>query len=201
MYKLRCCVDKKKMNEKKSKVSYQDVQKKYKDTRTAVHKATAHTLREKFQALQLTAITERAHRVVEKNWTLVPRLVDWDWRKQQAYWKKKRPRYWEMAIWHKAKLCGLVIGVPTRGKTRLYIEGIEGSPTRSDPLSGKIMQIALFASERYAEALGCQEIWIVDPAEGLLDAYKKLGYNVRPPNQLGKLFRMSTYAIKSMGVI
>ncbi|PEH90050.1 hypothetical protein CRM82_16935 [Comamonas terrigena] len=112
--------------------------------------------------------------------------------------RMKRPSYWEMAIWHKNTLCGLVLGKPSQKRTRLYIEGIEGNPAQH-PLKGKIIAIALIASEMYADSIGCDQVWLVEPDPLLLDTYKRAGYNLVLPNKLLKrVFRLKSFATKEL---
>ena len=156
-------------------------------------------LRNRLPNLQIKAITPHALEAFTSDWNHALRLVDWDWEDQQRRWRRRRPSYWEMAIWHKQTLCGLVIGGPSRRRSRLYVEGIEGNP-EPHPLKTHIVRVALLGSERYAEAIGCKEVWIVDPAEGLLDLYKNFGYAIRLPNKfLAKVLRQKRFAVKLVG--
>lgn len=175
-------------------------EKKYRDARENTHRRTVMLLRGNLQHLQVTAITPHAIYAFSATWNHGLRRVDWDWEGQQKIWHKRRPSYWEMAIWHKRTLCGLIIGGPSRRRSRLYVEGIEGNPS-STPLKTHILRVALFASEMYAEAIGCREVWVVEPAKELHDLYVAFGYNVRLPNKLlSKVLRRTSYAVKSVGV-
>lgn len=182
-----------------TKHNFSTIEEKYRKIREEVHRATVMVLRQRLPHLQITAITPRALDFFNLVWRREVRRVDWDWEYQQRCWRKKRPSYWEMAIWHKQILCGLVMGGPSRRRSRLYIEGIEGSPEQH-PLKTHIIRIALIGSERYAATIGCKEVWLIEPAEGLLDLYVQFGYTVRPPNKfLAKVFRQKTFAVKSVG--
>ena len=104
-----------------------------------------------------------------------------------------------MAIWHKQTLCGLVVGGPSRRRIRLYVEGIEANP-EENPLKSQIIPIALLASEQYAGVIGCEEIWLVEPAEALTNLYIKAGYNIRLPNKfIARILRQNRYAVKKIG--
>ncbi len=175
---------------------------KYRSKRENVHRAVLMNLRRsgssaKFQHVNLTDITERAIDFFEHNWHTPDRRVNWNWREELVKWKSRRPSHWEMAIWHRQTLCGLVLGGPSRRRSRLYVEGIEAYPA-SHPLKRQIMPIALVAAERYAVSIGCKEIWIVDPGP-LLDLYGKAGYHFRPPNKfLAKVLRLKSHAVKTL---
>lgn len=151
---------------------------------------------ESFHHLTITDITLRAINAFKSQWDHRARRHSWAWDQEVLIWRKKRPSQWEMAIWHKQTLCGLVVGGPSRRRSRLYVEGIEGNPS-SHPLKGHIIAIALLASERYAEHIRCKELWLVDPEEELLDSYRSAGYDVRPSNKLlAKFLRRKRFAVK-----
>lgn len=172
----------------------------YRTAREAAHRSTVMTLRslaaESFQHLTITDVTVRAIQTFQTQWDHQARRYPWEWDKQVLAWRKKRASQWEMAIWHKQVLCGLVVGGPSRRRSRLYVEGIEGNPS-THPLKGHIIAIALLASERYAEGIGCAELWLVNPAEELIDEYRQAGYHVRPSNRLlAKILRRKSFAVK-----
>lgn len=174
----------------------------YRAHREAVHRSTVMALRKrdasKFTPLTITAITEHALSSFRSQWNHDLRVVDWDWEVELATWRKKRPSYWDMAIWHKQTLCGLVLGGPSRRRSRLYVEGIESNP--ENPFKKFIIPIALLASERYAETIKSKEVWLVSPHEALVDTYISAGYTVRPPNKfLAKILRSKTFATKVVG--
>lgn len=153
----------------------------------------------RYAQLTITSITEHALSSFRSQWNSGLRMVDWDWEHELAIWRKRRPSYWDMAIWHKQTLCGLVLGGPSRRRSRLYVEGIEASP-ENNPFKSLIIPIALLASERYAELINSKEVWLVEPAEALIDRYTKAGYTVRPPNKfLAKILRKKTFATKVVG--
>lgn len=171
----------------------------YRKDREEIHRKTVMTFRQSLQHLQITSITTRALESLSSTWNCGLRTVDWDWGYQQRVWRKRRPSYWEMAIWHKQTLCGLVLGGPSRRRSRLYVEGIEGNPSTT-PLKTHIIPIALIGSEMYASSIGCKEVWLVDPAEGLLDRYVKAGYTIKSPNKfLAKVLRQKRFAVKAVG--
>jgi hypothetical protein len=177
---------------------------KYREARDATYRATVMFFRSaddgKFSHLTVTAITTRAVEAYETQWNQSARLVSWDWGRQVELWRAKRPSYWEMAVWHKQKLCGLVVGGPSRRRKRLYVEGIEANP-EENPLKTNIIPVALLAAEQYAVAIGCNEVWLVCPPDELFPIYEKTGYNIRLPSFFAaKILRRNRYAIKKIGV-
>ncbi len=84
------------------------------------------------QSIQFSLITEEALQTIETHWANDPtRKVAWNWREVRDALRKKKHHPFEVAIWHKEVLCGLAIGPISRGKHRIYVEGVEGSPTRT----------------------------------------------------------------------
>lgn len=98
----------------------------------------------------------------------------WDWEK---IWHQgcKRSRRVELAIWVEQKLCGLALGRVSKNCVVATIHYLESNP-QSNPLKGNIAPIAI----RYVEALGimhgCTQSSIEQPAPGLVEFYKGLGY-------------------------
>lgn len=151
-----------------------------------------------FSSLTISAIREHAVEALRQQWDHGLRRVRWNWPEEREIVKMKRPSYWEMAIWHRQTLCGLVLGKPSQKRSRLYIEGIEGNPS-PHPLKGKITPIALLASEMYANLIGCEEVWLVEPDPALLDTYARAGYHLRLPNKLlKKVFGLKSFATKEL---
>lgn len=133
-----------------------------------------------------------------RSWDHSQRRVSWRWEEERETARMKRPSYWEMAIWHRQTLCGLVLGKPSQKRSRLYIEGIEGNPS-GHPFKGLIIPIALIASEMYAHSIGCKEVWLVEPHEDLLDRYQQAGYNLMLRHKLiKKVFGAKSFATKTL---
>ncbi|BBL25337.1 hypothetical protein [Comamonas terrigena] len=176
---------------------------KYQQIRVETYSAAVRQLRmtttdSAFESLTISEIRDRAAEAYLQHWNHSLRRVRWKWLEMREQLRMKRPSYWEMAIWHKNTLCGLVLGKPSQKRTRLYIEGIEGNPAQH-PLKGKIIAIALIASEMYADSIGCDQVWLVEPDPLLLDTYKRAGYNLVLPNKLLKrVFRLKSFATKEL---
>ena len=176
---------------------------KYRELREKAHRTTLMIFRRRsesrFSHLKITAITPHAIDAFRDHWDHTKRRVSWIWEDEASKWRRRRPSHWEMAIWHKQTLCGLVLGGPSRRRSRLYVEGIEGNPD-GNPLKTQIIPIALLASELYAESIGSSEVWLVEPAAGLLDLYEQAGYTIRLPNKLlAKVLCLNSYAVKAVG--
>lgn len=180
-----------------------NAEQKYQELRSVTHRSTVMSLRSvdsgKFATLTVTSITPRALEAYNGQWNQIARRVDWDWATEADAWRRKKPSYWDMAIWHKQALCGLVLGGPSRRRSRLYVEGIEANP-EENPFRTQIIPVALLASEQYAKAIGCKEVWLVDPPEALYAQYEKAGYTIRLPNKyIARIFQWNGYAVKKVG--
>lgn len=176
---------------------------KYQLKRTETYSSAVRTLRsvphlkEQFSHVRISEMREHVFDAL-RGWDHSQRKVNWKWAEEREAVRMKRPSYWEMAIWHRQTLCGLVLGKPSQKRSRLYIEGIEGNPS-AHPLKGQIIPIALLASEMYAQSIGCAEVWLVEPHELLLDRYERAGYNLMLRHKLiKKVFGAKSFATKTL---
>ncbi|WP_429500596.1 hypothetical protein ACQUFY_26100 (plasmid) [Robbsia andropogonis] len=127
--------------------------------------------------IELTFINADALTIVEEAWMDSPsRPVDWDWRRVVEHFRRRARRQpFEAAIWADGILCGLAIGQRSRRGTRVYIEGVEGSPL-PHPLKKRLLVVSLLVAEAYARRIGAKEVWIREPDPTLIPFYEVLGY-------------------------
>lgn len=109
----------------------------------------------------------------EQNWLpnsqRAPPEGGWDWREIEKGIRHKTDEFC-IAIWHgSAILSGLCV-LSIRGNS-VCVEAVEGNPDENHPLKGKVVTIAIDIAERLADSLSRKEVWLVEPAEGLLDLY------------------------------
>ena len=104
-------------------------------------------------------------------------LGEWDW-PQLAQSCVAKPEAFHLAIWSQTILCGLAVGRPSRAKSSLTVEFIEGSPEPSHPLKGSILALTIVAADAYARAIGCLMLRISEPAPGLLPIYAEFGFRL-----------------------
>ena len=74
------------------------------------------------------------------------------------------------------------------------LEILEASTDLLHPLKGRIAYIALSAVEMFGFAIGAEESRIIDPVDGAILSYKKLGYELfsgtkNSPRYLSKLLK------------
>ena len=101
----------------------------------------------------------------------------WDW-PQLALSYLAKPEAFHLAIWSQTLLCGLAVGRPSRARSLLTVEFIEGSPEPSHPLKGSILALTIVAADAYARAIECLTLRISEPAAGLLPIYAEFGFRI-----------------------
>ncbi|MGI9280771.1 MAG: hypothetical protein ACR2PX_14275 [Endozoicomonas sp.] len=106
----------------------------------------------------------------------------WDWKKSFTGYQKK-PKRFEMSIWAGDELCGLTYGSVSRNGSKICMNLIEATPVKPSPLGEGVFPILSFGATAYADLLGADEIWLLDPVLGAIDYYKSQGYMA--PEQYG----------------
>jgi hypothetical protein len=93
----------------------------------------------------------------------------WDWPAFQDMSNRKVDEFC-VAIWHgDTTLCGLFLLIVDGNSVR--IKAIEGNPDDNHPLKGYVVAIGIDVAERLADAMERPEVWLVEPADGLIDLY------------------------------
>lgn len=108
----------------------------------------------------------------------IPPNGGWEWDSWVAHYRRKHPKRFEAAIWFGSVLCGLLLGKMSANNVHVRLEVLESSTDTAHPLKGRVAYIALSAVEMYGYALGAKEARIVDPVDGAINSYKKLGYEL-----------------------
>lgn len=89
-----------------------------------------------------------------------------------------RPRSFHCAVWCGNVLCGFGIGRVSKGRTRLTLHYIEGSPDPKHPLRGNIMLLIVTAAIYYARAVGAERVLLKDPLQAVQPLYARFGFGV-----------------------
>jgi hypothetical protein len=115
--------------------------------------------------ITLTGIDFKAS-IAAKRWTSSPTRraeIGIAWTDLVTKYARTVPKRFELAIWHRDLfLCGLALGKPTRNGNKLRLDFIESSPEKNHA-SGVITDITIIAAEMYANAIGANEIRIINP--------------------------------------
>lgn len=93
----------------------------------------------------------------------------WDWKAIRDRYSKEITRF-EVAVLVSDRLCGLGIGY--LNNTAAVLEAIESDPRDDCPLKGDVLLIVLQALTCYAQRTARDQIWLMEPAQGLRDLYQ-----------------------------
>lgn len=103
------------------------------------------------------------------------RLVDWEWFNSYYPFKYRHPKRFELALWHKGNLASLSLGRPTYNATGMRLDFIEGNPNYREI---KVFPIVMASLTTYAEALGANELRVMNPInDDVKEYYSKFGMN------------------------
>lgn len=129
--------------------------------------------------LKLTPINDDAIAHWVQNWKGKPRRhkhgSDWDW---SRIVKKAVKRYkkFDLAIWGNGVLCGLTIGLVTRGRKNVRLNYLQGCPG-NHPLEKLIATIAVSVAVSVAQRVGAEHVSICNPVNAEVEAlYRNLGF-------------------------
>src|SRR5262245_35562190 len=104
-------------------------------------------------------------------WPDPRRRPTWSWIQMfHEYQGNPGIKRFDPAIRVRGKLCGLCYGVPNKSKLILRLHAITGAPV-NNPLRRSCFPVALFAASAYADFLGSEEIWLVNPVNESVAAY------------------------------
>ncbi|MDV2081238.1 hypothetical protein [Marinobacter xestospongiae] len=165
-----------------SRKSYQEFKKKYEEVRLDVYKEVPYAIN--MPLVKLTPINNLAL-AKYREWsvgttTRKPPNGGWDWATWSAVYREKYPKRIEIAIWYGGTLCGLALGKMSEKNVHVRLEVLEGSTSPIHPLKGRVAYIALTAVEMFGYALGAEESRVIDPVDGAIRSYGKLGYRLFP---------------------
>jgi hypothetical protein len=104
-------------------------------------------------------------------WVDPERAPSWSWvQMYQEYRSNAGIKRFDPAIRVGGKLCGLCYGVPNRSRLILKLHAITRAPV-DNPLRRSCFRVALFGASTYADAIGSEEIWLVQPMNEAVAAY------------------------------
>lgn len=103
------------------------------------------------------------------------RRYGWDWRVETSSWQTTLRRV-DAAIWANEELCGLMIGMATKGRSNLRVDLLEGSPDKDHPLKGRIAYCVTEIAEAFGFAYGCDKVTLHRPLDDAIPLYEALGF-------------------------
>ncbi|HFQ5650829.1 TPA: hypothetical protein ACHR3F_004143 [Yersinia enterocolitica] len=128
--------------------------------------------------LKLTTIDEIAIHAWKNEWggkTRKHRHGGWDWQRMASK-RAKRCKKFDLAIWGDNVLCGLSLGLVTRGKKTVRLDYLEACPT-SHPLESLITPIVIAVAIAVGQRVGAEYVAIFNPVnEAVEKHYGNLGF-------------------------
>jgi len=101
------------------------------------------------------------------------RLVKWDWFNSYGAFKYRYPKRFELALWQEQELASLSLGRPTYNGRSLRLDFIESNPENTGI---KVFPLVIAAMTTYAEALGANELRVMNPInDDVKQYYQKIG--------------------------
>jgi len=158
--------------------SYIEFLKKYEEIRREIYIEVP--LAVNIPQVKLTPINQKALSFYRK-WPdigNVPPDGGWNWERWSLHYKEKYPKRFDIAIWYSSTLCGLALGKMSEKNIHVRLEVLEGSTDIRHPLKGRVAYIALTALEMFGYALNAEEARVIDPVDGAIKSYSKLGYKL-----------------------
>lgn len=103
---------------------------------------------------------------------------EWDWEKMVAK-RIKRFKKFDLAIWGDGILCGLSLGLVTRGKKTVRMNYLQACPVKH-PLEKQIAAIAVAVAIAVGQRVGAEHVAIFNPVNEKVEShYRKLGFEKR----------------------
>ena len=149
------------------RLTHSDAEKRYEAIRTAALQSTMTKL-PVIPGLALRLIDGEALRASQEWRFTGARRVHWDWLDGYGSFRYRYPKRFELAIWNGDQLISLTLGRPTYHGAGLRLDFIEAN---QDSNRIRVLPIVMVALTTYAEALGANEIRIMNPINDAVKAY------------------------------
>lgn len=107
-----------------------------------------------------------------------PSRGGWDWAREYPYYQK-RPNRFEITLWRGGVLGALSYGQTSKHGTRVRMNLIESTPVRPTPLGMRALPILSYAAAVFADIIGADELWVLDPDPVLEGLYMQEGFGSR----------------------
>lgn len=98
----------------------------------------------------------------------------WEWVREYSYYQN-RPKRFEVSL-SRGGLAALCYGQLSKKGTRVRLNLIESSPARPSPLGLRAVPILSVVASMFANVVGAQELWILDPDPNLEGMYQAQGF-------------------------
>lgn len=102
----------------------------------------------------------------------------WDWAREYPYYQK-RPNRFEISLWKGGVLCALCYGQTSKFGSKVRMNLIESTPVRPNPMGMRALPVLSFSAAVFADIVGADELWVLDPDPRLEGVYMKEGFSSR----------------------
>jgi hypothetical protein len=111
-------------------------------------------------------------------WSDPDRVPTWSWvQMYQQYRSNAGIKRFDPAIHVGGRLCTLCYGVPNKSRLILKLHALSRAPL-DNPIQRSCFRVALFSASIYADAIGSDEIWLVQPMNERVAAhYATFGFS------------------------
>lgn len=144
---------------------------------------TYETVMEQFPEITARGITLRDAFTAD-SWKTIDRgssrrvRAEWNWAQEFPYYQN-RPNRFEISLSRGGVLGALCYGQTSKYGTRVRMNLIESTPTRPTPLGMRALPILSYAAAVFADIVGADELWVLDPDPGLEELYISEGFSSR----------------------
>ncbi|WP_444915209.1 hypothetical protein [Microbulbifer sp. TRSA007] len=102
----------------------------------------------------------------------------WDWVELFKSYQNK-PNRFEIALTSAGTLGALAYGQTSRAGSKVRLDFIESTPVRPSPLGMRSLPVISAAATLFADIVGADEIWVIEPFAHLEETYKSVGFGPR----------------------
>lgn len=99
----------------------------------------------------------------------------WSWQSAYLHYQN-HPNRFEITLRASGVLCALCYGQTSQHHTRVRMNLIEATPQRPSPLGRRALPVVAFAASTFAELVGADEVWLIDPDPRLERLYVGEGF-------------------------
>ena len=144
---------------------------------------TYETVMEQFPEITARGITLK-HAFTADSWKNIDphstrkARAGWNWAQEFPYYQN-RPNRFEISLSRGGVLGALCYGQTSKQGTRVRMNLIESTPLRPTPLGMRALPILSYAAAVFADIIGADELWVLDPDPSLEKLYMNEGFSSR----------------------
>lgn len=167
------------MNSNERRLDHSQAEQRYREYRKIAHEVT----QEEFPGTRISGVTYSDVLEADRWKSLASSgarsiRADWYWSKEYPHYLN-RPNRFELTVKRGGVLCAICLGQLSKNGTNVRMNLIESTPVRPSPLQMRALPIISFAASVFADIVGADELWVIDPKPALEDLYKEEGFGYR----------------------